>query len=48
MVPASRKEQAMRSYFTTTLFASVSLALTMGIVALSTAPVAAATLHAAL
>lgn len=38
----------MRTYLTTTLFASVSLALTMGLVALSSTPVAAATLTGAL
>ena len=34
----------MRNFFSTTLFASLSLALTMGIVAASAAPAAAAIL----
>ena len=42
MVPAKPKEQAMRSYLANTLFAGVSLALTAGIVAFSSAPASAA------
>jgi UrcA family protein len=42
MVPATHEEQAMRTYLANTLFAGVSLAVTAGIVALSSAPVAAA------
>jgi len=41
MVPAERKEKAMRNYLANTLFAGVSLALTASIVAFSSSPVSA-------